>query len=47
MDSRLDDVKLKYLDNDYIYKKFKEQLDLKVTAKGKKLSSNKKYTAFD
>ena len=46
MDQKLDDVKLKYLDDDYLYKKFKEQIELKAKTKGKKISSNKKYSEF-
>lgn len=46
MDQKLDDVKLKYLDDEYIYKKFKEQLDEKAKIKGKKLTNIKKYSHF-
>eukprot|EP00347_Sterkiella_histriomuscorum_P021600 403333417 len=47
MDQKLDDVKLKYLDEEYIYKKFKEQLEEKSKIKGKKLTNIKKYSRFD
>ncbi|CDW82841.1 UNKNOWN [Stylonychia lemnae] len=46
MNQKLDDVKLKYLDDDYLYKKFKEQIELKAKTKGRKISNNKQNSEF-
>ncbi len=46
MDKNLSDVELKYLNDEYLYKCFKEKLDAKAKIKGRMLTSNKHFSTF-
>ena len=46
MDKNLQEVELKYLNEEYLYKCFKEKLEQKAKVKGRKITSTKIFNTF-